>query len=155
MAATAGGANDGYLMLWIDGDLKTPLVNIDNDTHLLDAVRLGPNSGLDTSTSGNYYFGAFESRRASYIGLDDLLVSFSASPTNGNAPLELTFSNTSWLTDTVTGYEWNFGDGTPVSSEVNPLRTFTASCTYAVILIAFSPSGLETRERPQLVLPHH
>ena len=67
-AATAVGANDGYLTVWVDGVQVQSLPGIDNDTRHIDRVKLGPVSGLDSGTTGNYYFDAFESRRQSYIG---------------------------------------------------------------------------------------
>ena len=67
-AATAPGANNGYLSLWIDGALKETVSGINNDARRVDEVRLGPNGGLDAGTSGTEYFDAFESRRATYIG---------------------------------------------------------------------------------------
>ncbi len=67
-AATAAGANDGYISLWIDGVLEQTMSGINNDTRRVDEVRLGPAAGIAASTSGTEYFDAFESRRQSYIG---------------------------------------------------------------------------------------
>ena len=67
-AATSGGANNGTLTFWIDGNQVAMLTNIDNDTRRIDRVRLGAVSGLDSGTSGVYFFDAFESRRLTYIG---------------------------------------------------------------------------------------
>src|SRR5687767_13867048 len=49
-AATATGANNGSLTLWIDGVQRANL------------------TGVDTGTRGTYYFDAFESRRQTFIG---------------------------------------------------------------------------------------
>ena len=67
-AATAAGANNGGLTLWIDGVQQADLTNVDNDTWRVDRVRLGALAGMDAGTSGTYYFDAFESRRQNYIG---------------------------------------------------------------------------------------
>ncbi|HEX9872656.1 MAG TPA: DUF4832 domain-containing protein [Candidatus Tectomicrobia bacterium] len=67
-AATAAGANDGYLTLWIDGVQKANLTAVDNDTRRIDRVRLGAVAGIDTGTRGTYFFDAFESRRQTSIG---------------------------------------------------------------------------------------
>jgi hypothetical protein len=69
-AATAVGANDGHLTLWIDGTQKASLTNVDNDTRRIDSIRLGVVAAIDTGTRGTYYFDAFESRRLTYIGPD-------------------------------------------------------------------------------------
>jgi hypothetical protein len=67
-AATAGGANNGGLTLWIDGAQQANLTGVDNDTQRVDRARLGALSGIDNGTRGTYYFDAFESRRLNFIG---------------------------------------------------------------------------------------
>jgi hypothetical protein len=67
-AATAVGANNGSLGLWIDGVQRANLIGVDNDTRRIDQGRLGAVSGIDTGTRGTYYFDAFESRRQTFIG---------------------------------------------------------------------------------------
>ena len=67
-SATAVGANDGYLTIWIDGVQVRNNTNIDNDTRRIDRITMGAISGMDAGTSGTIYFDAFESRRDSYIG---------------------------------------------------------------------------------------
>jgi hypothetical protein len=67
-ASTAAGANNGSLAVWIDGIQQAGLTGVDNDTLRVDRVRLGAITALDATTSGTYYFDAFESRRQNYIG---------------------------------------------------------------------------------------
>jgi len=69
-AATAAGANNGGLTLWIDGAQQADLVGVDNDTRRIERIRLGAVAGIDKGTRGTYYFDAFESRRHTYIGPD-------------------------------------------------------------------------------------
>ena len=67
-AATAAGANNGGLTLWIDNVQLANLTGVDNDTRRIDRARLGAVAGIDTGTRGTYYFDAFESRRQTFIG---------------------------------------------------------------------------------------
>jgi hypothetical protein len=67
-SASAAGANDGGLTLWIDDVQQQDLTGIDNDTRRVDRVRLGALTGIDNGTRGTYFFDAFESRRQTYIG---------------------------------------------------------------------------------------
>ena len=67
-ASTAVGANNGNLTFWIDGVQRASLVNVDNDTHRIETIRLGALAGVDSGTRGTYYFDTFESRRVNYIG---------------------------------------------------------------------------------------
>jgi len=67
--ATAPGANNGVLTLWIDGVQKATVTTLDNDTRRVDGAQLGPVSGIDTGTRGTEYFDGFVSRRNTYIGM--------------------------------------------------------------------------------------
>jgi hypothetical protein len=67
-AASAAGANDGGLTLWLDGVQQSNLTGVDNDTRRIDRVELGAVTGIDANTRGTYFFDAFEARRQSYIG---------------------------------------------------------------------------------------
>lgn len=64
------------------------------------------------------------------------------SNTTGCTPLITSFTNQS---TGASAYTWNFGDGSPTSSVINPIHTFTNSqsydTTYTISLIALSPSG--------------
>ena len=68
-AASAPGANDGVLTLWLDGSQVGTVTTLDNDTRRVNAGQMGPVAGIDTGTRGTEYFDAFVSRRSSYIGL--------------------------------------------------------------------------------------
>ena len=67
-AASIAGANDGTLAFWIDGTRVGSLSGIDNDTRRIDTIQIGAVAEVDAGTRGTYYFDAFESRRATYIG---------------------------------------------------------------------------------------
>ncbi|MBE0695567.1 MAG: hypothetical protein IH586_01460, partial [Anaerolineaceae bacterium] len=67
-AASAAGANDGSLAMWIDGVQKVSLTGIDNDTRSVEKVQLGAIANIDPGTSGTIYFDAFQSGRVEYIG---------------------------------------------------------------------------------------
>jgi len=102
-AASAPGANDGSFTLWIDDVLAGSISNVDNDgsQHQLDEVRLGATGGVDSSTSGSYYFDNFESRRTSYIG--PLASPATATPTETLPPTStITPEATSTPTETLT-----------------------------------------------------
>jgi hypothetical protein len=81
-AATAAGANNGGLTLWIDGVQKANLTTVDNDTRRIDRVRLGSVIEIDAGTRGTYYFDAFEARRQTYIGPAGSVPTATRTPTN-------------------------------------------------------------------------
>lgn len=61
-------------------------------------------------------------------------------PTLGNVPLTVAFSDTS--TGSVTGWSWDFGDGGS-STSANPTHTYTDGGTYAVSLVVEGPGGFD------------
>jgi len=63
---------------------------------------------------------------------------FTATPTSGNSPLTVQFSDTS--TGSPTSWSWNFGDDS-TSTEQNPSHTYTSVGTYTVALTATNAYG--------------
>jgi PKD repeat protein len=61
-------------------------------------------------------------------------VAFAGSPVSGNAPLTVTFNNLS-QGDIVYQY-WDFGDGSAVSFDLNPIHKYRKLGTFTVTLIA-------------------
>jgi PKD repeat protein len=73
---------------------------------------------------------------------------FSASPTNGTAPLSVSFTN---LSTGATNYAWTFGDGN-TSALTNPANTYTNPGTYSVTLTAVGPGGTNALTRTNYIL---
>ncbi|MET3164296.1 UNVERIFIED_ORG: PKD repeat protein [Arthrobacter sp. UYEF10] len=63
---------------------------------------------------------------------------FTAAPTTGTAPLNVSFTDTS--TGTPTSWSWTFGDG-GVSTVQNPAHTYAAAGTYTATLTATNGGG--------------
>jgi PKD repeat protein len=67
---------------------------------------------------------------------------FLASPTSGNLPLKVTFTDQS--TGSPFSWSWNFGDGTD-STEQNPKHTYTSAGTYTVNLVVSNANGTNSK----------
>jgi PKD repeat protein len=74
--------------------------------------------------------------------------SFTASPTNGVAPLNVSFTDTS--TGSPTSWSWTFGD-TGTSTSQDPSHSYTTPGTYTVTLIAGNAGGLSTNTQINLI----
>jgi PKD repeat protein len=142
-AASAPDADDGYLSLWVDGELKQTLSDLDTDTTLIDEARLGPWRGALAGTQGSNYFDAFKSQKQSYIGPAGVYANFHGAPTQGLAPLTVTFTNTSQSLSEITSYLWDFGD-TATSTDPNPTHIYTANGVYTVTLTASGGGDQDT-----------
>ncbi len=68
---------------------------------------------------------------------------FTAAPSAGQAPLQVTFTDTS--TGLPTTWEWDFGDGSPVSNSQNVIHTFENAGTYPVCLTTTNVCGNDTK----------
>lgn len=77
------------------------------------------------SSDGNLY--AIGSRTSAVIAAD-----FTASPTTGNVPLTVQFTDTS--AGSITSWLWDFGDNSGTSSSQNPTHTYTQSGDFTVSL---------------------
>ncbi len=79
------------------------------------------------------------------------LASFTGTPTNGTAPLAVTFTDAS--SGIITNRFWNFGDGSTTNFAVltNPTHTYTAG-TYTVSLTVSSQGGSTTNTRSSYIV---
>ena len=142
-AATAAGANNGSLTIWIDGVQSGIVTGIDNDSRAIVSAEMGAIGVLDQNTLGTYYFDAFESRRYSYIGLAGVHADFWAHPVFGAPPLMVSFDNESTPREDISSSFWDFGDGI-TSTEFSPTHTYTADGTYAVSLTVYGNYSQDT-----------
>ena len=67
---------------------------------------------------------------------------FSASPTSGNGPLTVKFTDTSLNTPTM--WYWDFGDGSAAGTVASPSHTYSDPGTYTVTLTATNQYGSDT-----------
>jgi PKD repeat protein len=76
------------------------------------------------------------------------VASFTASPTNGAASLNVAFTDTS--TGTITNHSWTFGDG-GTSALSSPSHTYTTSGVFSVTLTVLGPLGSSATNRVNLI----
>ncbi|MCT4561797.1 MAG: PKD domain-containing protein [Crocinitomicaceae bacterium] len=80
--------------------------------------------------------------RTNYISVEEApIADFSLSNTTIDAEnTEVLITNNSQF---ASSYTWNFGDGSPINTDANPVHDFpqNTGSTYEVVLTAFSPSG--------------
>jgi len=65
------------------------------------------------------------------------------------APLTVTFTDTSM--GDITGWSWDFGDGS-ISSDQNPVHTYSKTGNYSVLLTVTGPAGNNTMDEPVFIL---
>ena len=87
----------------------------------------GP-GGSDTSTQADYVVVSYPVPTAD----------FTVSGESGIAPLTTSFTDAS--TGTITGWQWNFGDGA-ASTEQSPTHVYSLPGTYTVVLTVSGPGG--------------
>ncbi len=75
---------------------------------------------------------------------------FTATPTTGQTPLAVSFTDTS--TGLITSWSWDLnGDGNPDSTTRNPSCTYYSAGTYTVSLTVTGPGGTDTRTRTDYI----
>jgi PKD repeat protein len=80
-----------------------------------------------------------------------LVAAFSATPTNGVAPLAVTFTDSS--SGTITNRFWSFGDGSTLNTTAtNVSHTYTMPGTDTVMLVVSSPWGVSTNIEQNCIL---
>ena len=79
------------------------------------------------------------------------VAAFSATPTSGNAPLQVTFTDHSTAgSASITVWAWDFGDGYTGSAH-NPVHTYATPGTYAVSLTVTSAHGSDKETKNNLI----
>ena len=76
------------------------------------------------------------------------VANFTATPTTGQAPLDVSFTDTS--TGSITSRSWNFGDG-GTSTATNPSHSYAAG-TYTVTLTVTGPGGSDSEVKTNLIV---
>jgi gliding motility-associated-like protein len=114
-----------------------------------------PTIGLDDPTAGTTTAAPTETTTYTLIGVVggcsdtgsvtiDVIptpdMGYLSSLTQGCAPHDVSFLQT---TANGVAYTWNFGDGTPVSNEQEPVHTYSTPGSYNVTLTAVGPGGCE------------
>ncbi|HWQ64743.1 MAG TPA: PKD domain-containing protein, partial [Methanospirillum sp.] len=72
----------------------------------------------------------------------DIIPGFAGVPTQGSAPLSVSFIDQSASNATITEYSWNFGDGSYNSTEKNPNHTYQGVGRYNVTLSITDLNGV-------------
>jgi hypothetical protein len=117
------------------------------------------NGGSPSIGDGGFDGLPFDSLPASVAGRSALAADFTVSRCPvlerlprciGGAPLTLQFTPIS--TGAVTRYLWDFGDGTPRSSEAVPTHTYTLPGSYDVTLVGGSAAGTVAKVHPGFVV---
>ena len=77
--------------------------------------------------------------------------SFSGSPTNGAAPLSVTFTNAT-STGSITNWYWNFGDGVTTNLSTNlVVHTYATGGGYSVTEVVSGPGGTATNTQANYI----
>ncbi|CAG1004063.1 partial tRNA nuclease WapA, partial [Anaerolineae bacterium] len=118
--------------LWDFGDGITDTVT--NPTHVYDEAGCFTVT-LETWTDNSHSLMV----KPNYIILA-AQAGFTPQPAQGEVPLEVTFANTSYPTEIITAYLWDFGDGY-TSTLTSPTHTYATYGLYGVTLTVFSTGG--------------
>jgi len=86
----------------------------------------------------NYWFAGDPAGYVNYVLRTYPVAGFSATPLSGNAPLSVTFTDSS--TGNITDWSWDFGDGN-TSTDQNPTNNYTTPGVYDVTLTVTTSEG--------------
>lgn len=107
----------------------------------IDGVGFGnpsTNGYSDYASLGQYFI----SGKVPFNNISAPIASFSSDLKTGCGSLNVAFTNQSEFSPTE--WSWDFGDGSPVSSNENPTHTYTAIGNYTVVLTATNQYGVNS-----------
>ncbi len=108
------------------------------------------NSAVDLGSAGwdnQYGYGLVDANAAILLvapNTDPPLAAFTGSPTSGDVPLTVTFTDQS--TNNPTAWAWDFGDG-GTSATQNPSYTYSVAGTYTVSLTVTNANGSDIKTK--------
>ena len=131
---------------WTFGDgttstAKNPIHKYSKAGNYTVALTVSNAAGSNTTTKTNYIKVSGTSSQAP-------VAAFSASPTSGNTPLNVTFTDSS--TGSPTTWSWNFGDGTSATVK-NPVHTYSTAGSYSVTLKVSNSAGNNTTTKSSYI----
>jgi uncharacterized protein (TIGR02145 family) len=98
-------------------------------------------------------YGSDVKPRTNYIvvsgGGDNPIADFTATPTNGSAPLTVNFTDQS--ANKPASWQWDFGDG-ETSTQQNPTHTYNNGGTYSVTLTVTNEYGSDVKTRTNYIV---
>ncbi len=107
-------------------------------------LEITDSNGCKDTTMGRII--SWEGPMAAFIGIDSL----------GCAPQVVTFTNQSTGPYPLTGWAWNFGDGSPINNQLDPMHNYLLDGQYTVTLIATDIHGCrDTAEKVNYVKLSH
>jgi PKD repeat protein len=131
--------------VWTFGDGGTSN-DCNNPTHTYTAVGVYTVTLTVTGPGGTDML-----TRPDYIAVvEGVQAAFTGYPTEGMAPLVVSFTNNS--TGDFDTCAWDFGDGGTSSDCNNPTHTYTVADLYTVVLTVSGPGGSDTLTRPDYIL---
>jgi len=141
VAFTDSSTNSPTSWSWTFGDSSTSTSQ--NPSHVYSTA--GSYTVALTATNS---YGSNTNTKPSYITANappsPPVANFSGTPTSGNAPLAVTFTDSS--TNSPTSWSWTFGDSSTSTSQ-NPSHTYTSAGSYTVALTATNAGGSNTNTK--------
>ncbi len=137
--------NDPTTWQWDFGDDGTSTQQNPSHTYNTDG------SYTVTLTATNE-FGSDVETKTNYIVVspgDIPIAEFTATPTTGNAPLTVSFTDQS--ENDPTCWQWGFGDGS-TSTQQNPSHTYNTDGSYTVTLTATNGNGTNVKTKPNYIV---
>jgi PKD repeat protein len=130
-------------------NIANPVFDMECDNPM--DIQFGTDGALYLMTYGDSYYAANPDAglyRFDYVkGQRAPKAVLNADKTDGALPLTVNFTSTGSLDqdpgDSIR-YEWDFGDGSAISTEANPTHTYTKAGRYNAILTVFDSSGQKT-----------
>ncbi|MGH8047338.1 MAG: glycosyl hydrolase [Chthoniobacterales bacterium] len=136
-------------------DTLTPLVQdgggafYSSVNHGFSSFAFGPDGSLyytDTGADASNSSATWRIGRIRSIGTPPV-ANFTPTPTSGQAPLEVTFTDTSSATGgTLTDWNWDFGDGANSNAQ-NPVHTYEQPGIYTATLTVTNDTGISAAKQ--------
>ena len=122
---------------------------------VVDDTGLSSPQGVAVDPSGDMFIADTGHNQVVEHSLTDPEAAFTTAERPGSVTVAFTDASTAVSPATITGWSWNFGDGSPVSTQQNPSHTYGSPGIFQVSLTVTDSSGRSSTVTRQVVVAVH
>ena len=130
LSANVNGGTPAYTYTWMPGPQNGASIVVNPTTSSNYSVAITDANGCTSAVGGLFHVTVLPAPAALFD-----------TASSGTFATSYVFSDLSTPSVTITGWNWNFGDNSSISTQQNPVHTFPGAGTYTVTEVAFNKFG--------------
>lgn len=152
-AAVTGLSTPAGTVEFLDGTTSLAVVALDGSGRAslaTSGLAVGSHSLTAVYSGDADHAGCTSAALAQVVRLNPPVASFTSNVTSGDFRVTVQFTDTS--SNTPTAWQWDFGDGSAITADANPVHTYSVPGSYRVTLTVWNSDGSDSVEKPGYII---